>query len=97
MKSCLPLITAFTIFSLSSNLEVLAQSSPASVLKCYNSYVQKGDSNRNVRNYDLAIQQYQTAKLCGGLSTQQINQLNSLIAQTKTLQQNSKKVIIRKY
>jgi len=97
MKSYLPLITAFTVFSLSCNLEVLGQSSPASVLKCYNSYVQKGDSNRNVRNYDLAIQQYQTAKLCGALSTQQINQLNSLIAQTKTLQQNSKKVIIRKY
>jgi hypothetical protein len=59
--------------------------------------VQKGDSYRNIRNYDLAIQQYQAAKLCGRLSTQQINQLDSLIAVTKNQQKNSNKVIIRKY
>ena len=91
------LLTAFTVFSFLFLQIASAQSSQSSLLKCYNSYVQKGDSYRNLRNYDQAIQQYQAAKLCGRLSTQQINQLDSLIAVTKTQQKNSKNIIIRKY
>lgn len=47
---------------------------------CFYSYKQKGDIYKNSKNYDLAIQQYQSAKYCSSLTIDQRKTLDSLIA-----------------
>ena len=46
---------------------------------CYTTYKTQGDVYQTSRSYDLAIQQYQNAKYCNGLTTAQRRTLDSLI------------------
>lgn len=77
MKSYLQSITVFTVFFL---LFHQVSSAQRKQVDCYNSYKLKGDNYKNLRNYDLAIQQYQFAKYCNSLSYPQRRTLDSLIA-----------------
>jgi hypothetical protein len=96
MKTYLRSIKILTLFFLLFHQAATAQKQPVTV-NCYNSYVKKGNDYKNLRNYDLAIQQYQSAKYCKSLTKSQIAQLDALIAETKKLQLNSKKIITRVY
>lgn len=65
---------------------------------CYTTYKNQGDVYNNAKNYDLAIQQYQQAKYCNALSSEQRKTLDSLIADVnKKKQMNGNKIIVRKY
>ena len=91
MKTYLQSITVFTVFLLLFNQVSSAQRQQ---VDCYNLYKQKGDSYKNSRNYDLAIQQYQSAKYCNYLSYAQRRTLDSLIAD---IGKRQPKIIVRKY
>ena len=91
MKTYLQSITVFIVFFL---LFHQVSSAQRQQVDCYNSYKQKGDSYKNSRNYDLAIQQYLSAKYCNSLSYAQRRTLDSLIAD---INKRQPKIIIRKY
>ena len=91
MKTYLQSITVFTVFLLLFHQVSSAQKQQ---VDCYNLYKQRGDNYKNLRNYDLAIQQYQSAKYCSPLSNIQRRTLDSLIAD---IGKRQPKMIIRKY
>jgi hypothetical protein len=68
------------------------------VADCFTSYKTKGDSYVSLRNFDLAIQQYQAAKYCK-INDQQKKQLDSLIADVgrRRQQEMKKPTIIKRY
>lgn len=63
---------------------------------CFSAYVKKGDEYRTLRNFELAIQQYQAAKQCRGITRDQSIQLDSLINLTKQQQNLKIKQVIRR-
>ena len=91
MKTYLQSITVFTVFLLLFHQVTSAQKQQ---VDCYNLYKQKGDNYKNLRNYDLAIQQYQSAKYCSPLSNIQRRTLDSLIAD---INRRRPKIMERKY
>ena len=91
MKSYLQSMTVFTVFFL---LFQQLSSAQKKQVDCYNLYKQKGDSYKNSRNYDLAIQQYQSAKYCNSLNYNQRRTLDSLIAD---INRRRPKIMERKY
>jgi hypothetical protein len=97
MKKHVALSTVFALLLLFFSKTVSAQQQLTTTIDCYASNKKKGDDYRVLRKFDLAVQQYQAAKYCKGVSKNQLTELDNLIALAKKQDMDSKKIIIRKY
>jgi hypothetical protein len=64
---------------------------------CFSTNKNRGDDYRLLRKFDLAIQQYQAAKLCKSISRIQVMIADSLINLTTKQQSSNQRIILRKY
>ncbi len=74
----------------------VAKSQISTQVSCFSAYLKKGDEYKALRNFDLAVQQYQAAKLCKGINKEQVTLLDSLINITKQQQNVKIKQVIRR-